>query len=294
VLCVSVPGAVEEAEQLDALCLVAAAVAEGVRAAVARFEPLTAEAPVGPPATDTERARWVDAGVATVTWPSPPPSVEHAVPAYGQVAAGRAVQAGRRVHRIALVALLVFAVLGCVGGIGFALLFDDPLGIVVAVVSLYFGISGAFRAARDAGAEVQTDLVESRARPWAVEAFARGYAASRGLVLEDPQELRHRLDSPVAGRPIRAWHGDLGDGVLGHLALWWEVIPGGAARHWLVAVVRAPEGDPPAAPAPYVATRRGDLLVVGVPVAPADRSAGALDALAAVARRLAAAPAVTA
>jgi hypothetical protein len=56
----------------------------------------------------------------------------------------------------------------------------------------------------------------------------------------------------------------------------------------------AGEGDAPAAPAPCVAAPSGDLLVVATRVAAADRSAAALDALAAVARRLAATPAVTA
>ena len=62
---------------------------------------------------------------------------------------------------------------------------------------------------------------------------------------------------------------------------------GTPVRQWLLAIVPAP-GHLPAPAAPYHAAVCGDLLVVGAPVEEHDRSAAALDRLAALAASLAA------
>lgn len=81
------------------------------------------------------------------------------------------------------------------------------------------------RAAVRTGRELSAGELAARARPWGVEAFVRGYAASRGLTVEDPEVVRRRFDSPVRGRAVAALHGPDG-----HLLLWVE--PGGA--RWVI------------------------------------------------------------
>jgi hypothetical protein len=83
------------------------------------------------------------------------------------------------------------------------------------------------RAAIGTGRELAESERTARARPWGVEAFVRGYAASRGLTLEDAAVVRRRFDSPVRGHAVAALHGHDG-----HLLLW--VAPDG--ERWVLRV----------------------------------------------------------
>jgi hypothetical protein len=284
VLCVSARGIIEDHGVLDTLCAVAMGIAEGVRTTVARHGDLDPEAALpAPPATP--RQQWLDAGVAKVSWNVPPASVADARRAYEPLVAGRARGSGRRARG----AVLVLGLLGCVvwfgACLGFSKLIDeDPLyALVFAAVTSLYGVWKVIGAAFESAEEVRDDEILAQAGPWGLEAFARGYVGARGLALEDPDALRHRLTAPLAGRPLRAMGGDLGGGVRGHLALWRDWIQD---LHWLVAVVPAPGGTVEAAP-PYQASVAGGALVVGRQVLPDERSAAQLDALVAETLRLA-------
>lgn len=131
-----------------------------------------------------------------------------------------------------------------------ALALKDVIWVISAVVALLSGLRGAFSFARSAGRDTTAGLDIAQAGPWGPEAFTRGYAAARGLRLEDADAFRHHLPSPVAGRPLRAMHGDLGRGVSGHAALWLDTVGG---KYYVIAVAAAPAGDP----APHLAVGRG-------------------------------------
>jgi hypothetical protein len=280
-LCVWTPGLIDDADQLDALCRAAAAIAEGVRAAVSAFPPLTADVAVAPPRSNA-RSGWIDAGVATVAWPQAPASVAEAVAAYEPVVAARASRLGRGWIAILLAAWL----LGAAAVVGIALAWSEPLLLAGALVIV---VAGAWRLPRILGREhrrFSADEVAARARSWGLEAFVRGYAHERGLALEDHDELRRRFDAPFAGFPQRAVHGDLG-GVPGHLVMWVEPCEPPPHRRRLLALVPRPQRlEPP--PAPYSAELRGEICIVAVEVADERSMAAALDALAAVACRVAA------
>ena len=207
-LCVAARGAVYEAAALDALCRVAAAFAAGMRRAAALLPPLDPSAPLpAPPATP--RARWIEEGVARVRWPSPPASVPEAYAAYAQAVAAEANGSGRTVRRYALAAAGVVALvaLGVTLAVGMA--FDSLIGSIAFVVVFGpFFVYRLFRAAWRTGSEVSTDHTTAHAGPWAVEAFARGYAAARGMQLEDRDAFRRRFDSPVPGVPLKVLRGD--------------------------------------------------------------------------------------
>ena len=95
VLCVWVSRELTDAAELDALCRAASAVANGLRTAAEHHPPLDAAASVGHHA-QTDRRRWIDAGVATVAWDAPPASVPAAVAAYGSWVRGAARGASAR------------------------------------------------------------------------------------------------------------------------------------------------------------------------------------------------------
>jgi hypothetical protein len=280
VLCVWARGIVEDHAALDALCAVALCVQRGIRAAVARHGELDPAVALPPPAG--VRQRWLDEHVARVPWERPPASVADARAAYTPLVSARAGRSGSRARTWVLLLGLLGSVLWVLGAIFFARLLDDPIALIAAPFGFLYGVYKTVRIAFESADEVAHDEVMAQVGPWSLEAFARGYARARGLTIEDPDALRHRFTSPVGGRPLRAMQGDLGGGVQGHVALWRDWV---ANAHWLVAVVGAPPGEPRATP-PYQAARSGRLLVVGRQVGDEQRSAAALDALLAEARRL--------
>jgi hypothetical protein len=276
-LCVHVPRALSDAAELDALCRAAAAIAEGLAVVAARNTPLMAAVTAGAPER-TDRRRWIEAGVATLDWPAPPADVPTAVRAYERVMRARARRVGWAVAAlilaIALAATAVYFWVTLTTGIAVGGVFTAGFAAIV--------LFAIVRAVIGAGREVTADETASRARPWGLAAFTSGYAAARGLTLEDPDKLRRGFASPLRGRAVAALHGRLAGRADGHLVIWFEPGAGTPGRYWLLAITRAP-GRVIAPPAPYQAEIRGDLLVTAVQVGEDERSAAALDALAAVA-----------
>jgi hypothetical protein len=122
------------------------------------------------------------------------------------------------------------------------------------------------RGVLEAGREASEDYLAARATPWGIEAFARGYAAERGLQLEDCDAFRRRFDSPVPGEPLKVMFGPIADGVpAGRLVLWLDKLDLAVKRYFVLAVVPGPHG-------PEVVSRE---------VSDAERSSATLDALAA-------------
>jgi hypothetical protein len=193
------------------------------------------------------------------------------------------------VWRIAFVACAILAALWILIDVAAAALFGQP-PIVLWIITGFTGLillPGVFAAARGARREVIASHVALRAGPWGIEAFARGYASARGMRLEDCEEFRRRFDAPLPGRPLKVLRAsdDL------RLVLWLSrfELP---KQHWLLAIVPAREGPPPAVDG-YVVAARSGALCVAVPVGDEGRSGAALDTLAGVARQLAAAPQTT-
>jgi hypothetical protein len=280
-VCVWVQGAVTEPARLDALCRAAAAVAGALRDAAEREPALRAAASAGR-REDTERLRWLDAGVATVAWPDPPADIPEAVAAYAAVASGPARRTSRRVVFWLLVATLsgIAAALWALAEAGYAY-----GGVVTTVFGSWLALK-VIRAFVGAGRDIGRAETDARAVPWGVEAFLRGYAGSRGLTAEDPDALRRRLDAPIRGRAVLAAHGPVAPGADGHVAFWREPVPGAPDRHWAMAIVAAPANVPPAPAGMRVDVRAG-LLIVREEVEEAGRSAEALDRVAAAAGALA-------
>jgi len=122
------------------------------------------------------------------------------------------------------------------------------------------------RSVLHAGREASDDHIAARATPWGIEAFARGYAAQRGLQLEDRDAFRRRFDSPVPGEPLKVMFGPIAAGApAGRLVLWLDKLDLAVKRYFVLAVVPGPHG-------PEVVSRE---------VTDAERSAATLDALAA-------------
>lgn len=286
VLCVWVEGAVEDAGTLDALCRVASGLAAGARQAVAAQPILDAATSCGPPKPSAYES-YLEQGADLVSWSSPPASIAVAFEAY-QGATGASGRPTRR--RAGMPSLIGWSFVGAVVGACLLPLADvwSPAPLAAAGVFAACVLIGIAMSRRESS-RMGERLDAQRAAPYAVHAFAREYARARGLVPEDPDEVRRRFPAPLAGHPSRAMHGDLG-GVPGHLLIWRDSL---ADQHWLLAVVPSP-GTDVQAPAPYLAERAGGLLTVGIQVAQDDRSVARLDALRELAVRLAASAAVPA
>ena len=265
-LCISVDQVWSDPNRLDWMCHAAARFADGVRRAIASLPALEHERPLPPPRAD-DQARWVEEGMERIDWTEPPASVAAARAAYEEAYRGESRARGRKAGLIALIAVLVMSILfAAVDAI--ALLFGVPLGLVVAaaVFEVVVFLPWTVRSALKAGREFGQDDLAFRSGQYALEAFALGYARSRGMTQEDRDEVRHRLDPPLPGAPLRSWHGPLGgpDGPPGRLIMWIDRTEAGPSRYALVAVA--------------------DGVLLKEPVADTDRSAARLDALAARAR----------
>ncbi|HEY8582719.1 MAG TPA: hypothetical protein VIL49_07220, partial [Capillimicrobium sp.] len=127
-------GAAPPDQQLDALCLLASAVAQALGAVADRHAPLDAAAPVGAPAV-TDRARWIDAGVQTVDWPQPPASIPEAEAAYAKAVADSAGRKGVVGGAITFVAGITFTVIGAalLGALDWFLI-NPAIGVLTVVV----------------------------------------------------------------------------------------------------------------------------------------------------------------
>jgi hypothetical protein len=283
-LCVWVRGALADEAQLDALCRVASAIVDGLADAARRHAPLSGAEPVAPP-EPTDRRRWIEAGMATVQWAEPPTDFRTAVDAYRTVTKGR----GRRIGTTIAFLLFVVALPILAGGVYVTHKLElGATGFTASATGagLFFLWMAwkLLKGAITAGHEMSTDMRDERAVPWGFGAYIRGYAETRGMVREEQAEVRRRFVSPLRGRPTCALHGTLGDGVTGHLVYWYEPLADEGSRQWALAIVDAPDGTVPEPPAPYVsAVTPEGLLIVGLEVVPAERTAADLDGVAATA-----------
>jgi hypothetical protein len=284
-----IEGAQSDPQKLDQLCRTASAFADGLRAAARTLRPLTPGDPLPEPRSTPYRD-WAKAGAARVTWQSPPPDLDTAVAAYAK-AASTDPQVGKRRRRGRAAVFGLFAVLALffvvlLGGIGAASGNAVPgalTGLMVGGVLLLIGAGIAVFMGRSAGAH-ETSF---RQQVWALHAFAEQYANSRGLYVEDHDELRRRIPMPVNGSPQRVMRGTLPGGQHGRVVLWRDRnLPDRGFVN--MAIVHAPHA--PAAEPPYVATPTdGGWLVVCEWTDQRGRTAARLDAVAREASRLAAA-----
>jgi hypothetical protein len=285
-LCVSAEGAITDPAALDALCHVAAAVAAGVERAASLLSIEDPAAPLPAPRDDA-RARWIDAGVRRIAWPEPPASVPAAAAAYAQSVAAEAGVARRKTMMIAAPVALFLALLALAGTVIAGKLIGDPplWTLAIVVVGAPFVVFHLLHGVHSMGREAATAHTALRATPWGIEAFAREYARSRGLTLEDRDAFRRGFDSPVAGMPLKVLGGEIADGLRGRLVLWLDPTDLSAKSYWLLAVVPSAGGPAPRPPAgaPYSADVRGRALVLSLEVPDAGRTATNLDALAAAA-----------
>ena len=266
---------------LDGVCRTIAAAARGLRDAARTLRPLAPGDPL-PEARSTPYRDWVKQGANRVRWSTPPPDLNSAVAGYEQ-AGGSDPEVAKRRRRARLTILALFAVIGAIvggisaigGGTGAAALVFGAVMVIGILIALLLGR--------------QTGEQESsfRQQAFGLEAFAREYAGSRGLYMEDHDELRRRLPLPVHGSPQRAMRGTLPGGAEGRIVLWRDRnLPGRAVVN--MAIVHAPNGgqaEPPFAAVPA----DGGWLVVCEWTDERGRSAARLDAVAREASRLASA-----
>ena len=267
------------AAELDTICRTVAAVADGLRDAARTLRPLTPGDPLPEP-RPTPYRDWVKQGADRVPWPAPPPDLSTAVNGYVQ-ASGSDPEVRKRKLRGRLTILAVFAVIGAIvagisavgGGAGAAGLTFGAVMVIGIVIALLMG--------RQAG-ELETSF---RQQAFGLEAFAREYANSRGLYLEDHDEFRRGIPMPLHGSPQRVMRGTLPGGAEGRVVLWRDRnIPERGVVN--MAIVQAP---PAAASPPYTAVpAAGGWLVVCEWTDQRGRSAERLDAVAREASRLAA------
>ena len=207
--------------------------------------------------------------------------------AYAAVAARDAAATGRSVSTA------VFAVLVVVGLIWFSI--DALLAVAfhhyaAAFIGAAIGLGAipwAISAARRSGKESADEQVAARSGLPGLEAFAREYARSRGMALEDRDEFRRRFASPIPGAPLKVMYGLLGGEVSGRIVLWMAHDERWQVQYWNMAVVPAPPGDAPGVLPQFRVARVGNVLVIAEPVPREGRSIERLDALRATAVRAA-------
>jgi hypothetical protein len=197
-----VEGELDEPDELDRLCALAAHVANRIRTesleeerpAVAFSEPL-------PPPRATEKRRLADAAVAKLDWDEPPPDMISAARAYRGVAHhgrgvwGPAILLGGGVGLLIVVVTLPFAFL--FGFADFGTFGAATYGVGTAAVAIGFGAWLTWAARRS--------QVQKRALLYGQRAFVHEYASSRGLRLEDEREFHARflhLDLPGPARSV--------------------------------------------------------------------------------------------
>jgi hypothetical protein len=293
------PGYQVDPEALEALCRLGSALAGRVLQVAEQLPRLDPAMQLPAPA-DTEEQRWLDGNVPEVEWPVAPPDAPAAVAAYRDTAARdeslHAVlgqrTAGDSISRV------TFLVLAVVFGLSAAVM----VGVLVAVgVAALAGLGAAVAAGVVAGPlagtltgfgfirlgkrtrarrqlSVSEHVIGRFAARLGLEAFAREYARARGMTLEDPDELRARLACPLPGIPVKAIHGDLGDGVVGRLAFWLDDTDVTRATLYNVAVVAA-NGSTRDPSSGYEAFAADGCLLLAQRVDALGRSAARLDEL---------------
>lgn len=251
---VHLPSYVAEPDELDRLCRLAADIAAMLRRISARQPAFDPALPLPPPAED-ERKRWFDQHLSTVRWKEPPPDAPTATAVLRQ-------QAGRDAS--------LGTALNTVSGRGV----PGPIGLLLRLLPT-----------RKVAGVVQQAGTDRLAAGLGLEAFAREYARSRGLVLEDPDELRIRFGSPFPGVPLKSMYGDLGAGVHGRVVFWADVTDRTGSRPSNLVIV--PVRGTAAQPRPgYQVFSADGYLALAEPIDAAGRSVERMDALRAEAVRL--------
>jgi hypothetical protein len=120
--------------------------------------------------------------------------------------------------------------------------------------------------------------IDDASRLWGLDAFAAGYARTRGLTLEDHNAFRRGFAAPLSGMPLRVWRGPLAQGVSGRLAFWIDRTDRSRPAYALVGIV-AFAGEAAPVIDGYATALRDGVLVIWHPVPAQGRSAARLDAL---------------
>jgi hypothetical protein len=269
-------------EDVYQLALAASAFADGLRRVAREQRPLL-PGDVLPEPRSTPYRDWTDAGADRVTWRDPPPDLDSAATGYAEVAR-RDPAARRRARRGRLILFAVFfpvalltsgAVFGVFEGAAGS---GKVSGVLAFVVIMGLGLL----LMRFAGRGAAWEEAGFRKEVWGLAAFAREYARSRGMYLEDPDEFRRRFPMPLPGSPQRVMRGQLPGGAEGRVVLWRDR---NVNKFVNMAIVAAP---PAAAQPPYTATPTDHgWLVITEHVDRPGRTVARLDAVAAEASRLA-------
>src|SRR4051812_17001523 len=277
-LCVALPGVIEDAAALDELCRMAATVAEAARAVAAQYPPLDPTAPTRAQVLPPE-LQWAETMSYNIQWSEPPASVPAAMDAYAGLYQGGAPDTGRQVTRLILIVLIVVGLAGFGIAAGLVFVLNMPIEGLALAAACVIAAPRAIRAALQTGRETDQTATEDHSRLPGLEAFAREYARSRGMALEDRDEFRRRFASPIPGAPLKVMYGRLGGDVTGRIVLWIARDERFAVQYWNMAVVPAPAGDAAGVLPGFRVERVGDLLVVAEPVPDEGRSVERLDAL---------------
>ncbi len=200
-------------------------------------------------------------------------------------AAGRDPRGSRRGRRAGALFAVLLLVLGVpIVALGFA--FGGPatgvtLLVLVGAAILALSLLG--------GRKVRRHDVRQRSEAWGLEAFAREYARTRGLQMEERDEFRRRLLMPLRGSPQKCMRGQFANGVVCHLVLWRDQVhDSGMRRLSNLAVVPAPgDAAPSAAGGRYDVIPAGRWLVVAETIERGGRCVAGLDALLTEAVRIA-------
>lgn len=255
-LVVAADGLLVDEDALEALCMIAAALAVGAWTAVAlreRLDPAAADGAVAPAADAPFFA-----------------SVDEAVAASAQDVRG-AERTARIVRTVALLTGLAIVAAFVAADVLVLVVFDVNVATqaVVVAFTLLVMVPGVLRGARHVAGIAGRQHVAARAVPRGRAAFLDGYAARHGLRVEDPDALRRAFDSPLPGTPIGVLHGTLAPGVDGRLVLWRDRTDEAARRAMLLAIVPA-DGPAPAALDAAVHERAGARVVVHAPLPDGD------------------------
>lgn len=191
-MCAALPGHEHELETLDALVAATAHIAQRLRDESLEEEgrPDAGAAPSGAGAATAA----VDARVARVRWPEPPPDAAAASRPYRRVAV--------REPRLWLQSLLCGAVVAA--GLSVESLEEGTATLGSLAASAAIGVVTLFLAA--------AGLARTRARHYGREAFVREYARSRGLELRSGRRFHaEHMRLPLPGTAEHAMSGQLRD-----------------------------------------------------------------------------------
>ena len=241
--------AVTDPATLDQLCRFASGLASGLAETTESTPALELGEALPLPEPDP-RERWVRAGADLVRWEEPPVSVIAAQERYKEDVKSQAARTGWKVYAIVGIAIFIFSIIFALASLAVTLLTDEvprAIGITIAAISVAGGALAANRLGLAAGQGAMNDRIDSSSIPWGIEAFARGYAEAAGLIREDHEELRRRLEVPFNGRAQMAWQGELSPGVTGHLSSWIDATgTPEPPTFYLLAVTPATGAAPPA------------------------------------------------